>query len=47
MFLAVSLYLRKKNIPPSFGSVGIPPDLSVPIGLLEVFGGRFLLVLSD
>jgi putative oxidoreductase len=27
-----------------FGSVGIPPELVVPIGLLEVIGGIFLLV---
>jgi len=27
-----------------FGSVGIPPELAVPIGLLEVIGGIFLLV---
>ena len=27
-----------------FGSVGIPPELVVPIGLLEVVGGIFLLV---
>jgi putative oxidoreductase len=27
-----------------FGSVGIPPELAVPIGLLEVIGGVFLLV---
>lgn len=27
-----------------FGSVGIPPELAIPIGLLEVIGGIFLLV---
>lgn len=27
-----------------FGTVGIPPELVVPIGLLEVIGGIFLLV---
>lgn len=27
-----------------FGSAGIPPELAVPIGLLEVIGGTFLLV---
>jgi putative oxidoreductase len=27
-----------------FGSVGLPPDLAVLIGLLEVIGGIFLLV---
>ena len=27
-----------------FGSVGIPPEFVVPIGLLEVIGGIFLLV---
>jgi putative oxidoreductase len=27
-----------------FGSVGIPPELAVPIGLLEVIGSIFLLV---
>jgi putative oxidoreductase len=27
-----------------FASVGIPPELVVPIGLLEVIGGIFLLV---
>ena len=27
-----------------FGNVGIPPELVVPIGLLEVIGGIFLLV---
>jgi putative oxidoreductase len=27
-----------------FGSVGIPSELAVPIGLLEVIGGIFLLV---
>jgi putative oxidoreductase len=27
-----------------FGSVGIPLELAVPIGLLEVIGGIFLLV---
>jgi putative oxidoreductase len=27
-----------------FGSVGIPPELAIPIGLLEVIGGVFLLV---
>ena len=27
-----------------FGSVGLPPELALPIGLLEVIGGIFLLV---
>ena len=27
-----------------FGSVGLPPELAIPIGLLEVIGGIFLLV---
>src|SRR5918993_4102005 len=27
-----------------FGSVGIPSELAIPIGLLEVIGGIFLLV---
>jgi putative oxidoreductase len=27
-----------------FGNVGIPPELAIPIGLLEVIGGIFLLV---
>lgn len=27
-----------------FGSVGLPPELAFPIGLLEVIGGIFLLV---
>src|ERR671910_651016 len=27
-----------------FGSVGLPPELALPVGLLEVIGGIFLLV---
>src|SRR5215207_106904 len=27
-----------------FGSIGLPPELALPIGLLEVIGGIFLLV---
>ena len=27
-----------------FGSVGLPPELAIPIGLLEVIGGIFLLI---
>jgi putative oxidoreductase len=27
-----------------FGSVGLPPELVIPIGLLEVIGGIFLLI---
>ena len=27
-----------------FGSVGLPPELALPIGLLEVIGGIFLLI---
>jgi putative oxidoreductase len=27
-----------------FGSVGLPPELAIPIGLLEVIGGIFLLL---
>ena len=27
-----------------FGSMGLPPELAVPIGLLEVIGGIFLLI---
>jgi putative oxidoreductase len=27
-----------------FGSIGLPPELAIPIGLLEVIGGIFLLV---
>ena len=27
-----------------FGSIGFPPELALPIGLLEVIGGIFLLV---
>src|SRR5215216_4194619 len=27
-----------------FGSVGLPPELAIPIGLLEVIGGTFLIV---
>ncbi len=27
-----------------FGSIGLPPELAIPIGLLEVIGGVFLLV---
>jgi putative oxidoreductase len=27
-----------------FGSIGLPPELALPIGLLEVIGGVFLLV---
>src|SRR5215203_5876401 len=27
-----------------FGSIGLPPELATPIGLLEVIGGIFLLV---
>ena len=26
-----------------FGSIGLPPELALPIGLLEVIGGIFLL----
>jgi putative oxidoreductase len=27
-----------------FGSIGLPPELALPVGLLEVIGGIFLLV---
>jgi putative oxidoreductase len=27
-----------------FGSIGLPPELALPAGLLEVIGGIFLLV---
>ena len=27
-----------------FGSIGLPPELALPIGLLEVIGGIFLIV---
>lgn len=27
-----------------FGSIGLPPELALPIGLLEVIGGTFLIV---
>jgi putative oxidoreductase len=27
-----------------FGSIGLPPELALPIGLLEVIGGIFLLL---
>ena len=27
-----------------FGSIGLPPELALPVGLLEVIGGVFLLV---
>jgi putative oxidoreductase len=27
-----------------FGSIGVPPELALPVGLLEVIGGIFLLV---
>jgi putative oxidoreductase len=27
-----------------FGSIGLPPELALPIGLLEIIGGIFLLV---
>ena len=27
-----------------FGNIGLPPELALPIGLLEVIGGIFLLV---
>src|ERR687898_2522063 len=27
-----------------FGSIGLPPELAIPIGLLEVIGGIFLIV---
>jgi putative oxidoreductase len=27
-----------------FGSIGLPPELAIPIGLLEVIGGIFLVV---
>ena len=27
-----------------FGSIGLPPELALPIGILEVIGGIFLLV---
>jgi putative oxidoreductase len=27
-----------------FGSIGLPPELVLPIGLLEIIGGIFLIV---
>jgi putative oxidoreductase len=30
--------------PDFFGSIGLPPELALPIGLLEVIGGTFLIV---
>jgi putative oxidoreductase len=30
-----------------FGSIGLPPELALPIGLLEVIGGIFLILWSQ